>query len=773
MKDLDVFDGSILIVPKEIKRFLLEIKSDHPELNFKILTKEDVFSSIYGQIDDGAILALIDEECDYLSAKKIISFLKAGAQNKKVGRFDFNYYRKRIEELGYYYKDESSLVLFKNKDIYIFDYPKSDVELDRILNSIDHGEVHRVKLKEFFALDKPLKLAEFDDLKEELKYALNLFLKRSDIADLSFIYSKKEAEFYLKAFLSSKEIKGLNSNKKVSEVEYFKGFIRSIDDGKSFNECVNEIPVNDASSVFIERVKELNGSYSFDSLINRALNVKEILEDSKLDEEDTRYIFLDHPVFSKRKKYFLIDFDSDSYPSIYKDDDILSDNEKLELGLSTSDMKNALSVSLLEDFLETMDIEWISYHDYDGGLARSACYSLRKIAREISTYELPILEEEFSPSLAKLFYSTYRYKKERYLYSDERYEIYRDTFGDLARYDHRYERINFTLPKEVNLSYTDVETFYSCPFKYYCKKILGLTDSETSDSQIYGEYLHKIMSCVYNEKINFEQAAKSFDVKLDSKRKVLLKRILAEAREAFELTREHKADEAFVGSKEEYGIKVPFEGFTLLGRIDSLVLLTDNYFYIVDYKSGFFDFDEKKFEYGLDLQLPIYAYLAHCDETLKEMKPLGLYIQPLKLSTLIPLEEIVDNKGDLALKGMTYRNQTLIEKYLDKGFGTRYTKSAYLAKVTLDAHGLKEGPMFFDDQKLAKFYSIVERKTSEMYKAISLADFPIAPYRKSKNDEGCLFCPYFDICYKDYRDYRQLGKVVDSDESEEIEDESY
>jgi hypothetical protein len=177
MKDLDVFDGSILIVPKEIKRFLLEIKSDHPELNFKILTKEDVFSSIYGQIDDGAILALIDEECDYLSAKKIISFLKAGAQNKKVGRFDFSYYRKRIEELGYYYKDESSLVLFKNKDIYIFDYPKSDVELDRILNSIDHGEVHRVKLKEFFALDKPLKLAEFDDLKEELKYALNLFLK--------------------------------------------------------------------------------------------------------------------------------------------------------------------------------------------------------------------------------------------------------------------------------------------------------------------------------------------------------------------------------------------------------------------------------------------------------------------------------------------------------------------------------------------------------------------------------------------------------------------
>ena len=290
-------------------------------------------------------------------------------------------------------------------------------------------------------------------------------------------------------------------------------------------------------------------------------------------------------------------------------------------------------------------------------------------------------------------------------------------------------------------------------------RVLDLGEDETNLNLNIGIIAHAIFERIDEDK-TFDELYEEEVNKIDSFDKydwVYLRRIKEEIRKSFEyiklfekqITNPTILRETSGSSKNK---ELSLDNNTkLVGKIDKLVMFGDNEFAIIDYKLGREEYSENLVQYGLSLQLPIYALIAKEGDRLYDKNLAGLFIQRFVQSETIvsKVDEEADSKPLLA---GVYLNDPAIMSKLDSSLSESASRYIYSCKLkkdgTISSKRAKEPEYFASLSEEARKFVLLTSK------GILSNDFEIDPKIVSGDNKSCKKCPYRDICYRDEKAYK-------------------
>lgn len=522
------------------------------------------------------------------------------------------------------------------------------------------------------------------------------------------------------------------------DIYYYKKIVNIVN---SFNFCNNYEEVKDLIFKKVDkikkRVKHLSNSV-------KVINFKNELT---LDNE---YIFI-------------LNFNEGVIPTDYKDEDYLSDNIKKELGISTSYDLNKKERYYLKKKISLIKNLILTYIEYDKNekLYKSSLYD-KEIFNErdiilsfndSNLYNKLMLVNEkdinnkygsVSESLCKL---NAHYKNEEYL-------TYNNKFKGIES-----NKLYEYLGNKLTLSYTNINCFYECPFKYYLKYILKIDKYENTFDTVVGNIFHKILSeCfendydvdsawdreVNNSKYEFTNADKFF---LKGLKNELLLTI-----ETIKNQLKYTSLNKFLYEKNitidvNKNLNIKFTGFVdkiIYDNIDNELIVV-----VIDYKTGSPNINLKNVKYGLDMQLPIYVYLIKNSNEFKNAKIGGFYLQHI-LDDVLNKDLRIDS---LKLQGYSNGNKDIL-KYVDNSYEN--SKTIKSLKINNDGSFNCYSKIISNDE-IDDLYNIVDKNIKEASNNIINAKFDINPKKINNKLHGCEFCKYKSICYVTNNDIVTLG----------------
>ena len=189
---------------------------------------------------------------------------------------------------------------------------------------------------------------------------------------------------------------------------------------------------------------------------------------------------------------------------------------------------------------------------------------------------------------------------------------------------------------------------------------------------------------------------------------------------------------------------------------------------IIDYKTGSTDINLSNIIYGLDMQLPIYLYLANNIDNIKEKKIVGFYLQKLLhpiinkdyKKTKLALEE-----ANLKLNGYSISNQKLLEEFDDS-----YIKSEVIGSMSTTKDGsFSHYAKVLEEKEIKKLEEIVEKNIDTAILNIKNAKFEINPKIIGNDNKSCKYCQFYDICFKQNKDLVKLKEIKLEEILKEVE----
>ena len=195
------------------------------------------------------------------------------------------------------------------------------------------------------------------------------------------------------------------------------------------------------------------------------------------------------------------------------------------------------------------------------------------------------------------------------------------------------------------------------------------------------------------------------------------------------------------------------------GYIDKIIYNDDKdtRIALIDYKTGSADADLSYFSYGINMQLPVYLYLA-TKLNFKDIKFAGFYLQKLLLPTYkkdrkLSLDEqkkenlkldgySISNEDLLGMLDITYKDSSLIRSLKVTKDNTFYAYSKVLTEKQID-----------------KLIKLTENKIEKTINGIRNGNYEINPKRTNKELLGCKYCQFKDICYKTRKDEVYMNAI--------------
>ena len=162
---------------------------------------------------------------------------------------------------------------------------------------------------------------------------------------------------------------------------------------------------------------------------------------------------------------------------------------------------------------------------------------------------------------------------------------------------------------------------------------------------------------------------------------------------------------------------------------------------LIDYKTGSDSISLDYFRYGLNMQLPIYLYLAS-KLPLHNISYAGFYLQ-----------KINENNMDFKLEGYS-NNDTNILSYMDNN---------YMNSFVIKSMKVKNDGEFYSYSKVIsseEISDIITNTYNEIKKKGNMIlnnEFMINPKVINNINYGCKYCKYHDICFSNSSDYILLG----------------
>ena len=646
----------------------------------------------------------------------------------------------------------------KNYDIEVKNYYHIENQIKSILNY--HDEIHS------FTFSK--KVYEFNSMEKEIHFVCQEIRKLLDnnvSLNKIFLVNVGEEYYYLLSKLFSYynipiEIPFQNP---IYATKTIQGLLNS---KTPLLEITNK--VEKQYSEILKQLSDLEKDEIYETILKEEL--KHTYLSNPKYEESIKILDLTSKPFQEDEYVFVLGFNQDSLPKTKKDVDYLSDKDKKELGIETTMEWNKREREIIPYLLSKIKNCTITYKCtspfekyYPSSLIKD--YQLEVIKEpSLSNHYSHLVNKLKLADLLDNFY-LYGEKNEKLLELNSNYEI------GYHSYENQYNGINKdtyleNLNVPLRVSYSSLNQYAECKFKYYINYVLKLNQYEDTFPGFIGSLYHKILSLRKRGGFDLEKEWNNYLEKRDLtlKEKTLLVRIRKDLEDIIEVLKKQDLLTDYQEELCEQSIVIPLRtdiSTEFIGYIDKIMFLkqmNDTYFSIVDYKSGEIDTKIEAMKYGLHMQLPIYLYLIHYGKLFENPIFTGIYYQnilfsyPMWNKKLAEQEEkkyylqgySTDKIEILEKFDKTYQNSELIKsmKYQeDKGFGT-YTK-------------LMNDDTLLELIKYTK--NIVEKETDDILNA----DFKINPKIYGKDNISCELCKFQDLCFHKNEDIVRLPKVDD------------
>lgn len=371
-------------------------------------------------------------------------------------------------------------------------------------------------------------------------------------------------------------------------------------------------------------------------------------------------------------------------------------------------------------------------------------------------------------------------------------------------------------PERLTLSPTSMNTFFTCPFSYYCKYGLKLRNPQSIkfDKLTKGNYLHRCLEMLMStEKDGKRVFNKSFVCYTDEQ----LKEKIAQAfykYESEEIGGEYGKPPSFAAEREKYEqavfetVKLIREEFSncqfepaffehklirqdgssilevklsdeltvcVTGSIDRADVFTDHdgkkYIRIIDYKTGVTTLELDRLYHGLNMQL--FIYLLALTEMLEKAEPAAVlysHIREPESKLLPPAPGTEADTYSLRLKeykpdGMMNGNETVMA-----AFNQDHNGAFMPVNLKKDGTVAATGQQPVTEAFMKAAEEFARRKMISLAKRLSEGSIPADPIMKGKFNP-CTSCDHYAICGRVlHGDPRMITKSDSEKFVKEVED---
>ena len=739
--DIDSLNNKIIIIDDSMKSSLLNIISNKL-VNTKIITFSEVLKKYFFDYDKKTIM--------YICNKYNVIYDVANVYLNNI-----HYINDKTPFLSDLKSDlDSNGLLYKNNLFKSFLMNKEVVLLDKYIDKFYLNILNNLRCKisyiDLYNNDSVKKLYACNNKEEEvvllasnicnlIKSGVNI--NRIKIANLSSDYSYTIRRIF-KMFKLPINIPNDGSINGTKIVSVFKSNYSSDIKG-TLDKTLEYVKTSEDNKLYKKIIGVVN-NYSF---IDDYMEVKDyIFEDlSKIKLESKKYknavnvIDFYNDIISDDDYVFLINYNEGVIPVNYKDEDYFNDKDKLLLGIDTSYEKNKKNIDKIRDKIKGINHLVVSYSkkDLKGELYISSSYSSELFeetnyssdftnSNNYNKIKLVSLKDEykkFGTCSDDLSVLNNMYKDEKYLSFDNKYKLIDKNL----------------LNKDLRLSYTSLNMYNECAYKYYLNNVIKLNDYEDTFYTIVGSVFHKILSICFEKDIDIDKVwdseISSYDYEFNNTEKFFLSKLngdLVIIIESIKNQLNYTSFDKFMYEKEIIIDVNKDLHITFKGIIDKIMYGEDGIVVLIDYKTGNSSFDINNTIYGLSMQLPIYMYLIKNSNIISNVKVGGLYLQKI-----MPNEE-----NDYRLEGITTSNEDVLS-FIDSS----YENSKIIKGLRVGNNGFYVSSKVLSEDKMDELYNLVSDKVNETALNIMDAKFDINPKVIKGKNVACEYCKFKDICF--------------------------
>lgn len=769
----DVLENdSILIVPSQIKeKILTEMDKKSKLFNVKLMEINEFKRKYFFDYTTETIFYVMKHyNYDYEFSLDIINnlyFLSSENYDHEKLKFLLNIKNELINNNLLIFDNVFKIAL-ENKKIYVYGYDYINNFYKKAFSALNVNYIDQNISK--FNHD----IMEFDTIQDEVIFVANkiceLIENKIDLNKIKIINPSSDYNATIKRIFNLFNLPFYFNNNYLISTKISNNFfeILSNDIVETLEKLKETISLNDEleQTEYNQIVKICNKYNWCSNFLDIKNNLIYEFSNTKIDiKKEANYIefvSLENNFFYDDEYVFLIGFNQNTYPKIVKDDDFLNDEVKKFLSLETTTEINKINYNILVNKLYSIKNLFISY----------------KLKSPFNSFYRSQIIDDLNLNVVKNYNCNIHYSvlndKLNLAITLDNYLKYGEESQDLELLYSNYPSINYKtynnqytkidenlfrkyLNNKLSLSYSSINNFYKCSFRYYMENILNLQISSNEFSLFIGNLFHYILSIMYNGDFNFSDSFKTYvneNYEFNTyKERFFINKLKKELEFIIDNIKEQDKFTNFDSHKFEQLIKIDLSkdnyDITFKGIIDKISYKKEagnTLISIIDYKTGNPNLNLNNIIYGIDMQLCIYAYLSSKLKLFANPLLVGIYLQKI-LNNEININKnkqyITMKQENLKLQGYSNSNESIL-----KVFDNTYTDSKLIKGMKVSSKGFYAYSKVFDQAMLNSILNIVENNIDEARDKILNREFYINPKKIGvKNLMGCENCTYKELCF--------------------------
>lgn len=773
MKNLK--DNALLIIPNHLKETILLSFCDELK-NIKIMTESEFLKKYYFDYDLETIYYLMNKY--KLKYEVVLIYLKNlyYVENKEYSNEKLNKLveiKKELEEHNLLKYKPLFLNKLKSMNIVFYNF----YDLDKFyLNLIDN--LKKITSVEVINEENNCyyehKIYEFKNAEEEVEFVATkiceLVLSGVNINNIVLLNSSDIYTNHIKRIFKYFSIPiNIKDNNSLLGTKMGTFFLENINSDISKTFELLEINFDLKNSLNLEiynRLITISNKFSF---VSDYMEIKELLKvellNTKLSDvildEAVKVEVLEDYIPNDNEYVFLLGFNQGECPKNLKDEDYINDLLKEKLNLSTTTSKNIIHNKKIISIIKNAKNLWITYklNGEQGSLTVSSLNA--KLNYEV-IHNIKI-SYNYSNLNNNLKLARYMDDYLKYGSKNEDLDLLNNTYKNnvYRKYDNKFNSIKKT-SENITLSYSSMDNYYKCSFKYYISSILKLNCYEETFMTYIGSLFHYVLS--KKDNLSLEDSITEFmnnnPKEFTNKENFFLEKLKKDLEFILDVIKKQKDYTNFHNALYEKYIEIPKGNDKFIGIVDK-ILLNDNKTLgaIVDYKTGNPSLELNYIEYGLGLQLPIYLYLIN--KINPDIEIVGFYLQKIlpSLITRNPLKDITSQKRDLLkLQGFSLSEEEKLSE-----FDKTYIDSELIKSMKVGNNGFYAYSKTLTKNNMENIVKIIDQKIDEALTNIHNNNFDINPKVINNKNIGCEYCKFKDICYMTEKDIVRLKDIDNLD----------
>ena len=769
----DVLENdSILIVPSQIKeKILTEMDKKSKLFNVKLMEINEFKRKYFFDYTTETIFYVMKHyNYDYEFSLDIINnlyFLSSEIYDHEKLKFLLNIKNELINNNLLIFDNVFKIAL-ETKKIYVYGYDYINNFYKKMFSTLNVNYIDQNISK--FNHD----IMEFDTIQDEVIFVANkiceLIENKIELNKIKIINPSSDYNATIKRIFNLFNLPFYFNNNYLISTKISNNFfeILSNDIVETLEKLKETISLNDEleQTEYNQIVKICNKYNWCSNFLDIKNNLIYEFSNTKIDiKKEANYIefvSLENNFFYDDEYVFLIGFNQNTYPKTVKDDDFLNDEVKKFLSLETTTEINKINYNILVNKLYSIKNLFISY----------------KLKSPFNSFYRSQIIDDLNLNVVKNYNCNIHYSvlndKLKLAITLDNYLKYGEESQDLELLYSNYPSINYKtynnqytkidenlfrkyLNNKLSLSYSSINNFYKCSFRYYMENILNLQISSNEFSLFIGNLFHYILSIMYNGDFNFSDSFETYvneNYEFNTyKERFFINKLKKELEFIIDNIKEQDKFTSFDSHKFEQLIKIDLSkdnyDITFKGIIDKISYKKEagnTLISIIDYKTGNPNLNLNNIIYGIDMQLCIYAYLSSKLKLFANPLLVGIYLQKI-LNNEININKnkqyITMKQENLKLQGYSNSNESIL-----KVFDNTYTDSKLIKGMKVSSKGFYAYSKVFDQAMLNSILNIVENNIDEARDKILNREFYINPKKIGvKNLIGCENCTYKELCF--------------------------